>query len=118
MARTHRLSMTAVVVVCLLTSTVAASEPERSSSAASSESVPVIDLGESIADVAAVPDLTHATRGRFSFNAPALHFDAPTSSTRQLRSDFPSARLFRARRTRIRIRRPITFGTTDRSQRS
>ena len=80
MARTYRLSMTAVVIVCLLTSTVAASEPEGSSSAAaSSESVPAIDVGESIADVAAVPDRTHATRGLFSFDARALHFDGQAS---------------------------------------
>lgn len=83
MARTYRLSLTAVVIVCLLTSTVAASEPEGSSSAAaSSESVPAIDVGESIADVAAVPDRTHATRGRFSFDMRALHFDTPVSATR------------------------------------
>ena len=80
MARTYRLSMTAVVIVCLLTSTVAASEPEGSPSAAApSESVSAIEVGESIADVAAVPDSTHATRRRFSFDARALHFDAPTS---------------------------------------
>ena len=78
MARTHSLSMTAVVLVCLLTSTVAASEPEGSSSAAASrESVPAIDVGESIADVAAVPSSTQATRGRFSFDARALHLDWP-----------------------------------------
>jgi len=83
MARTYRLSLTAVVIVCLLTSTVAASEPEGSSiAAASRESVPAIDVGESIADVAAVPDRTHATRGRFSFDMRALHFDTPVSATR------------------------------------
>jgi hypothetical protein len=75
MARTHRLSMTAVVIVCLLTSTVAASEPADSSSAAA----PAIGVGDSIADVAATPDSTHATLGRFSFDAGALHFETPAS---------------------------------------